>query len=55
MQEYLTTTSVGDLIRMARGTQDMPKAASAGTSIDIGTVPSTGVQVNVGNKGRDLS
>lgn len=25
MQEYLTTTSVGDLIRKARGTQELPK------------------------------
>src|SRR6185437_1200713 len=29
MQEYLTTTSVGDLIRKARGTQDVPKTGSA--------------------------
>ena len=28
MQEYLTTTSVGDLIRKARGTQDLPKGAA---------------------------
>ena len=27
MQEYLTTTSVGDLIRKARGSQDLPKGA----------------------------
>ena len=29
MQEYLTTTSVGDLIRKARGTQELPKGAAA--------------------------
>lgn len=29
MQDYLTTTSVGDLIRKARGTQELPKAAAA--------------------------
>src|SRR5690606_19898166 len=27
MQEYLTTTSVGDLIRKARGSQELPKTA----------------------------
>ncbi len=31
MQDYLNTTSVGDLIRKARGTQEMPKAAAAQT------------------------
>lgn len=30
MQEYLTTTSVGDLIRKARGSVELPKAASSG-------------------------
>lgn len=29
MQEYLTTTSVGDLIRKARGTQELPKGVDA--------------------------
>lgn len=29
MQEYLTTTTVGDLIRKARGQQEMPKSASS--------------------------
>lgn len=29
MQDYLNTTSVGDLIRKARGTQEMPKASHA--------------------------
>ena len=33
MDEYLTTTSVGDLIRKARGTQELPKEAG---SIDSG-------------------
>ena len=28
MQDYLTTTSVGDLIRKARGQQELPKSAS---------------------------
>ena len=40
MQEYLTTTSVGDLIRKARGQQELPKAASQllnkGTSASAG-------------------
>ncbi len=52
MQEYLTTTSVGDLIRKARGSQELPKGA-AGTGLDVG-YPSSAVQSNV-NKGRDLS
>src|SRR6185369_6913607 len=54
MQEYLTTTSVGDLIRKARGTQDVPKGASAAAILDLGNIPSTGAQPNAG-KGRDLS
>ena len=29
MQDYLTTTSVGDLIRKARGAQELPKATEA--------------------------
>lgn len=29
MQEYLTTTSVGDLIRKARGQQELPKSAAS--------------------------
>ncbi len=52
MQEYLTTTSIGDLIRKARGSQDLPKAA--GTMLDVGTFQTPSVQPNVG-KGRDLS
>lgn len=51
MQEYLTTTSVGDLIRKARGTQELPKAASA-------ILDSTGFNLPIGkdgNKARDLS
>ena len=55
MQEYLTTTSVGDLIRKARGSQEMGRAASTlieGTGFQIPAA--TGASVNVG-KGRDLS
>lgn len=53
MQEYLTTTSVGDLIRKARGTTELPKAAGA-------VLESTGFQVPAqattgANKTRDLS
>jgi Rrf2 family iron-sulfur cluster assembly transcriptional regulator len=53
MQEYLVTTSVGDLIRKARGTQELPKGA--GNLLDIGgfQVPASG-NANA-NKGRDLS
>src|ERR1051325_8379413 len=29
MQEYLTTTSVGDLVRKARGAQELPKVSAA--------------------------
>ena len=50
MQEYLTTTSVGDLIRKARGTQELPKGASS--ALDVGFQPAT--QSHAG-KGRDLS
>jgi Rrf2 family iron-sulfur cluster assembly transcriptional regulator len=50
MQEYLTTTSVGDLIRKARGTQDLPKAAEA-------ALAGYGIPAAAQNagKGRDLS
>jgi Rrf2 family iron-sulfur cluster assembly transcriptional regulator len=51
MQEYLTTTSVGDLIRKARGTQELPRSTSSGAFDGI-AVPATGL--NPG-KGRDLS
>ena len=50
MQEYLTTTSVGDLIRKARGSSELPKSASQ--ALDVGFMPAA--QGNAG-KGRDLS
>jgi hypothetical protein len=52
MQEYLTTTSVGDLIRKARGTQELPKAA--GSMLDTTGFQIPAAQSNVG-KARDLS
>ncbi len=52
MQEYLTTTSVGDLIRKARGSQEQPKAVSGALEIDPFT--EIGNQPDV-NQGRDLS
>lgn len=52
MQEYLTTTSVGDLVRKARGSQDLPKTPAA--ILEIGGFQAPGAQPNVG-KGRDLS
>lgn len=52
MQEYLTTTSVGDLIRKARGTQEVPKVATG--ILDVGTFQVPGAQPNV-SKDRDLS
>ena len=55
MQEYLTTTSVGDLIRKARGTQEATRAASTLLDSTGFQIPAaTGATVNVG-KGRDLS
>jgi len=41
MQDYLTTTSVGDLIRKARGTKDLPNAAEAGLEemLESSTIP----------------
>lgn len=50
MQDYLTTTSVGDLIRKARGTQELPKAASPALE---GTIPA-GVTGEAGRT-KDLS
>src|SRR6478609_1265846 len=52
MQEYLTTTSVGDLIRKARGTQELPRAASQVLDMTGFQVPAP--QTNA-DKGRDLS
>ncbi len=52
MQDYLTTTSVGDLIRKARGTQDMPRGAAAGA--DAVTAALAGATAHAA-KGRDLS
>jgi Rrf2 family transcriptional regulator, iron-sulfur cluster assembly transcription factor len=55
MQEYLTTTSVGDLIRKARGAQDLPKSPSS--LLDLNALQpssSPSVQADV-IKGRDLS
>src|SRR5271156_3870957 len=66
MQEYLTTTSVGDLIRKARGTaQDLPK--TPGNLLDVNgfQVPAQQASTegelrqatrhHAGNKARDLS
>jgi len=53
MQEYLTTTSVGDLVRKARGTQELPVAAETATDTSAIRVPAD--VVNVGNKERGLS
>jgi len=42
MQEYLTTTSVGDLIRKARGSQDLPASVDTvleGTPMDAPEAP----------------
>ncbi len=52
MQEYLTTTSVGDLIRKARGNQDISK--STVPTHDLGTFQTPNLQPNA-DKGRDLS
>lgn len=52
MQEYLTTTSVGDLVRKARGTQELPKVAGSVLEATGFQVPNA--QPNIG-KGRDLS
>ncbi len=40
MQEYLTTTSVGDLLRKARGQAELPKSASQ--LLNKNATPSTG-------------
>lgn len=55
MQEYLTTTSVGDLIRKARGAQESPKASGIleSTGFQIQAPGQAGVTANA--KGRDLS
>ena len=58
MQEYLTTTSVGDLIRKARGTQELTKAASAKQEGAQAPASQPNVGQGVGQhvgKARDLS
>ena len=45
---------LGDLIRKARGAQEMPKAASASSLLDVTGFQVPAQQSNVG-KGRDLS
>jgi hypothetical protein len=51
MQEYLTTTSVGDLIRKARGTQELPKGAAA---LDLGGFQAPSAQPNLA-RNKDLT
>ncbi|MBI4925174.1 MAG: hypothetical protein HY843_04545 [Bdellovibrio sp.] len=54
MHEYLITASVGDLIRKAKGTQELPKATTKGEAIHVpGVQPTAGVQAS--QKARDLS
>ncbi len=50
MQEYLVTASVGDLVRKARGTQELPKGAAKAEGIHA---PAT--QPTQPSKARDLS
>lgn len=52
MQEYLTTTSIGDLIRKARGTQEVSPAASSTLEISGFQIPASPAHAV---KGRDLS
>jgi Rrf2 family iron-sulfur cluster assembly transcriptional regulator len=54
MQEYLTTTSVGDLIRKARGSAELPKAASNVLESSGFNAPAAGAPLNAG-KARDLT
>ena len=51
MQEYLTTTSVGDLVRKARGAHELPRTAPAA---ELGEFQIPSVLSNV-SKDRDLS
>lgn len=51
MQDYLTTTSVGDLIRKARGSQELPKSAAMPEGF---VMPGQPPGPNAG-KARDLS
>jgi Rrf2 family iron-sulfur cluster assembly transcriptional regulator len=53
MQEYLTTTSVGDLIRKARGAEESPK--TAGSLLDLGSFQIPEVEQIDVNQGQDLS
>jgi Rrf2 family iron-sulfur cluster assembly transcriptional regulator len=52
MQEYLSTTSVGDLIRKARGTQELPKTTAKGLEAEGFILPSTHLNAT---KTRDFS
>ncbi len=57
MQEYLTTASVGDLIRKARGTRELPKSSSQNLDETGFVSPSAGLGagIHAGSKIRDLS
>jgi len=52
MQEYLTTTSIGDLVRKARGAQEVSPAASSTLEISGFQIPASPAHAV---KGRDLS
>ena len=54
MQEYLTTTSVGDLIRKARGSAELPKSATGVLESSGFKAPSANAPSNAG-KIRDLT
>jgi Rrf2 family iron-sulfur cluster assembly transcriptional regulator len=54
MHEYLATTSVGDLIRKARG-QEMPKATASATDAVAGMVQPAASRTTDAKLGRDLS
>lgn len=54
MQEYLVTTTVGDLIRKARGTQELPKSATRAPELGGFNIP-VQPQQNAAVKGRNFS
>ncbi|MBC7386036.1 MAG: Rrf2 family transcriptional regulator [Cryobacterium sp.] len=54
MQEYLTTTSVGDLIRKARGSTELPKSAGSPGLLDASGFKAPSPNLNAG-KARDFT
>lgn len=56
MHEYLATTSIGDLVRKARGTQELPKAPVLEDDVNAATqLNAAGARITDSKLGRNVS